>query len=555
MADLSQVEQALIKADAAGDVAGATVLANEVRRLRAAPKDYKAMQVVEPADPTADMSFLEKFNAGAGKALTDLWEGGKQLVGAGPNAQAVRSRAELDAPLMRTGAGLAGNIGTNLAMLAPAMLAPGAATVPAAGAIGATTMALQPTENPVERLKNMGLGFGLGAGSQFAGTAGANLLGQKAAEQQAAAQTARVQNAVRDKALAAGREAGLVVPPSTINPTLANSMIESVGGKIATQQQFSAANQKVFDELGRKGIGLQPNAPVTEQILGNMRKAEGQAYEAVKKAGVPVKADPEFVQSVQGLGGSYPAAAQELPEIIKNPLLDKLKGAFDQMVNGQPISTNAAVEAVKSLRRSATDNFKAFGDPEKLALARAQRSAAEALDDLLERNLVAAGKGDIATAYQTSRVNIAKLHDAEAALTPGGHFDARVIARISEKHPVSGEFKTIADFAGNFPKAAQTGEAVGSPAVHALRPSIGSAVGGTIGGVPGAVIGGAAGVAVPWAARQAMMSKAGQAAMATPSYSPGLLGNAASAGLLPSPQTAGLLSRTAIPAIYMGLMQ
>ena len=153
-------------------------------------------------------------------------------------------------------------------------------------------------------------------------------------------------------------------------------------------------------------------------------------------------------------------------------------------------------------------------------------------------------------------MNIAKLHDIDAALTPSGHIDARVLAKISERHPMSGELKTIADFAGNFPKAVQTGEKVGSQGIHALRPLGGSMIGTALGGgIPGAVAGAAAGVAVPWAARQAMQSSIGQAAMATPSYSAGLLGNAASAGLLPSPQTAGLLSRTAIPAIYMGLMQ
>ncbi len=511
----------------------------------------KKIEYDNAPNPTEGMSFTEKLNAGIGKALSDVGGGMMQLVGQGPSAAEVREQRKLDSSLMKTGAGVTGNVLGNLAMVAPAMVAPGAATVPAAGAIGASLAALQPTENTTQRLVNMGVGFGLGAGSQYAGTTGARLLGERAARNEAAAQTAKVQNAVRDQALEAGRKAGYVVPPSTINPTLKNTAIESLGGKIATQQQASVKNQAVTDTLARQALGLKPNAPLTEQIIGNMRKQEGQAYQAIKNIPGKFNADQQFAQEVGAIGQDMQQVAQEFPNSTKNAAIENLLA--DLKIGSY--SPGAILQKVKMLRADASANFKAFNDPEKLALARAQRSAAEALDGLVERNLATIGNGQLASSYQAARVSIAKLHDIEAALTPGGHIDARVLAKIAENGRVTGPLKVIADFAGNFQKAVQTGEKVGSPMVHALRPSIGSAVGGVIGGVPGAAIGGAAGVAVPFAAREAMLSGAGQSIMATPSYSAGLLSGAANAGLLPSPEVAGLLSRTAIPAIYSGMAQ
>jgi hypothetical protein len=496
-----------------------------------------------------DMPLGSQVLAGAGSAVQNVVDASKQLVGRGPNAEQVQERRALDAPLMQTAGGLAGNVAGNLTMMAPASLMPGGATVPGAAAVGGILGALQPTVDATERLKNMGIGAALGGGAQWLGTTGATMLGQRAAANEAAARISQAQNAERDAVLEAGRKAGYKVPPSTINPTLPNTAIESLGGKIATQQQFSVANQTVTDTLGRKAIGLQANAPLTDQVLNNMRKAEGQAYEAIKSVPGKFNADQPFAQDIGKIGKDLSQAAQDFPNSTKNAAIENLMADL----NIGSWTPRGIMEKVKMLRADASTNFKAFSDPEKLALARAQRQAAEALDGLVERNLAMSGQGNMAAEYQAARRNIAKLHDIQSALTPGGHIDARVLAKIGENQPLSGELKTIADFAGNFPKAVQTGEKVGSPMVHALRPSIGSAVGGVIGGVPGAAVGAATGVAVPWLARGAMLSGPGQSLMATPSYSAGLISAAAQRGLLPGPEMGGLLLRSTVPAGYMAL--
>lgn len=108
-------------------------------------------------DPTEGMSGTDKFLAGAGGAMTDLARGIGQMFGAVSREDVAEARAR-DKPLQATGAGTAGNIVGNVAMIAPSLLIPGAATIPGAAAVGAVTGALQPSTSTKETVTNTGLG-------------------------------------------------------------------------------------------------------------------------------------------------------------------------------------------------------------------------------------------------------------------------------------------------------------------------------------------------------------------------------------------------------------
>src|SRR3990167_8378044 len=98
------------------------------------------------ADPTAGTGFVQRFNEGMGKAFSDIGGAAGQLVGMGPSAEETRETRQRDAPLMKTGAGMAGNVAGNIAAFAPLAVVPGANTVAGAGALGASIGALQPSE-------------------------------------------------------------------------------------------------------------------------------------------------------------------------------------------------------------------------------------------------------------------------------------------------------------------------------------------------------------------------------------------------------------------------
>lgn len=108
-------------------------------------------------DPTQNMSGFKKFAAGGGKAIYDIGRGIGQMTGILSQEDIDRAK-ELDAPLMRTGAGMAGNVAGNIAMALPTAAIPGANTVTGSSLIGAGLSALQPTESGESRLSNAGVG-------------------------------------------------------------------------------------------------------------------------------------------------------------------------------------------------------------------------------------------------------------------------------------------------------------------------------------------------------------------------------------------------------------
>jgi hypothetical protein len=101
---------------------------------------------------------LSRFLAGAGKGMTDIGRGAAQMVGA-IDRQDVDEIKKRDAPLMNTGAGMAGDV---VGQIAPAIPF-AAAGIPAAIGVGAAQGALTPVGTQDSRLQNMAIGGGLGA--------------------------------------------------------------------------------------------------------------------------------------------------------------------------------------------------------------------------------------------------------------------------------------------------------------------------------------------------------------------------------------------------------
>lgn len=176
--DAKKIEAFMQKASAAGyseDEIKAAV------QQRYGQKKPSAPEVA--LDPTEGMSGLEKFLAGTGKAFVDIGRGAGQLAGDAaeafgadrpswaPTQADIDEARRLDAPLMKTGAGVAGNVVGNVAALAPAALVPGANTIAGGATLGALTGAIQPVSSAESRSGNMALG-GIAGGALPAVTRG-----------------------------------------------------------------------------------------------------------------------------------------------------------------------------------------------------------------------------------------------------------------------------------------------------------------------------------------------------------------------------------------------
>ena len=482
--------------------------------------------------------WLDRTLAGAGKAFVDIGRGAKQaivnyglnsapgvgyreaeLVADAMRTENAKSRA-IDAPLMETRAGVAGNIAGSIAATIPALAVPGANTVAGAGAIGAGLGALQPEAEKGETAINAATGGAFGAAAQGVGGKISQWAGQKLAARSANASTAEAQNAVRDATLKASRKVGYVVPPSTANPTAANRVAESISGKAATHQTAAVKNQRITNRLVREELGMSADAPLTKESLNAIRTEEGNVYKAIKNSG-RITVDDAYVDDLSKLSESVDEVAKDFPELNVgankeiNKLVDGLlKDSFD---------AKSAVELIKQLRKEASSNlsFAASADPAKRALGTAQREAAGAVEDMMIRHLQNTGKGSLAQRFDAARTRIAKTYSVEAALNEGtGNVVASQLGtQLKRGKPLSGRFQTIAKFAQAFPDAAK--ELKSSPGVSAVDALVGGIGGIAVNPALAALPIGRIGV------REALLSRAGQAATVTPSYKPGSTGTAA----------------------------
>lgn len=496
-------------------------------------------------DPTKGMSGTEKFLAGAGKAFTDAARGVQQIIPAGaalggagldeqgnptdPAAaqfyesenqrqrdlqQEIDESRRLDAPLMRTGAGIAGNIAGNIAMAAPTMAVPGANTVTGAGVIGAIQGAVQPTATGESRAQNVATGAVAGAATQGAFNVGGKILHGAAASNVAKTAARKTEDAVKNEVIREAKEVGYVLPPSQAKPSLLNRFLEGVSGKIQTAQKASIKNQDVTNDLVRKALGLNGDAPITPGVLAQVREQAGDAYQAIKDIGKPLVSTRNYRQTLAKIGSEWNAASKEFPNLVKDKEIKELVGDL----NKKYISPEGAVEMIKKLRFDASANIKNSDDSVKMALGFAQKKAANALEDLIESNLQKSGQGGLVSQFRKSRELIAKAHAVEDALNEStGNVSARYLGKLLDKGvPLTGELRTAARFAKTFEKAAQDVEKVGSlPGFSPLDVAAGG-IASAASGNPALL----AAVAGRPAIRSVILSKPYQNAFTTPSYKP-----------------------------------
>lgn len=442
MATLAQLQSALVKADAAGDVEAARAFASEIRRMRSAKPE--PMNV----DPTEGMSGTDKFLAGVGKAMTDVGRGVGQFVGLVDRNDVAESR-RLDSPLMNTGAGAAGNFAGNVAMLAPTAMIPGANTVAGAGVIGAAAGLAQPSTSTQETVTNLLLG---GAGGA-AGQAVANKLPgivqgwkQKAA-QEAADRTA--QTAQKFSAAQTGNKLGYVVPPADMNPGTATELLSGLSGKIKTAQVASQRNQAVTDKLARQALGLADDAQLTPDVLQAIRnQAAGSGYAPIRQAG-QIVADADYGKALDAIASQYQGAARSFPGAAKNPVLDMVEG-----LRSQAFDAGDGLDMVKVLREAADKAYRS-GDT---GLGKASKAAADAIESQIDRSLSASGNKGALEAFREARKQIAKTYSVQKALnSETGSVSAQKLAQeLAKGKPLSGELRDVAEFATAFPKAAQS---------------------------------------------------------------------------------------------------
>lgn len=422
--------------------------------------------------PTAGMTGTQQFLAGAGKSYEDLGRGARQLaaslgIGNRASAQADIDAAKArDAPLMASGAGRAGNIVGDVATTLPAAAIPGAGTAIGAAGIGAGLGALQPTASGESRTANVLGGAVGGLGGKVAGDVASKGLGFVADK------LGRIRPAGAATEAGALMEQGYKLPPSYAKvagakPGALASWAEGFGGKVKTEQAFSAKNQANTNRLVRKGLGLGEGDKVTPDEVRDLRETAGETYEALKNWKGQFTGTAKFNKALDAIEGSTtqvsrPERAGLLRSEQVGKLVESLRGDY---------SPDEAVEILKKLRADAGSNIRSLDAPTK-ALGRAQRQAASALEGLIDEHLSkdAAGKG-LYKAFTQARKTIAMSYDVEKALNETtGNVSAVKLAKLLGKRPLSGELEKVAKFGKGYSGIAREVEQRGSRAGPAHSP-------------------------------------------------------------------------------------
>ena len=474
-----------------------------------APKLMSAAGI-NPAD---DMSTTERTLAGIGSGMSSVVRalgGGSLLAKVGLPASKEDAQ-ENDAALMATTAGKVGRVIGTAAPALPTMLIPGVNTYTGAALAGAGTGAAFTEGDLQDRLE----GAAFGAAGGFAGKglgdalgASARTLGPKMAANRAAQQTA---NAQRDAAAIAARQAGYVLPPADVRGGLLNEALGGLSGKIKTAQVASARNQGVTNDLARKALGLADDAQLTPDTLQAFRNAAASSgYSPIRAAG-EVAADATYTKALDAIAGQYQGAARSFPGAAKNPVLDMVEG-----LKQTKFDAGDALDMVKVLRESADKAYRA-GDT---GLGKANKAAAAALEDQIERHLKGAGDDAAMAAFRKARQDIAKSYSVQKAVNPAtGDVSAQSLAReLVKGKPLSGDLRAIAEVGNAFPKATQSLK----EAPKAVSP-LDFFSGGSIAALLGNPLALATVGARP-AARSLLLSKGYQGLLARPpSYTAGLL--------------------------------
>ena len=431
---------------------------------------YKQKPEVQPInfDPTDGMSTTDKLLAGAGKAFADIGRGVGQMVGAVSDKE-VNDAKRRDAALMNTGAGTVGNVVGNAAAIAPALFIPGANTYAGATLVGGVSGALQPVGEGESRLENIGYGAAGGAAGQGAGNLISKAIGKNVAN--AAAQQAL--NATKDATLETAQKAGYQVPKSLTNPSFISNRLESLAGKAATKQAAAANNQQVTNNLARQYLGLAPDTPLDKASMEILRDTYAEPYRIAASLPAPSNA-------FTGVGVANPTkkSGAQLVDAIKEAR-DASRAAWRSFNTGMAQSpTKVRKEAIKA------DRMVAKLENELEALAQ-------------QNNMP-----DLVNELRNARVNIAKVHSVENALNEAtGDVSARTLMAQGKRSKLTGEAKTIADFAKAFPQVAQDG--VKNPAAGVSKMEMGLAS--ILGGIGGASAGfpGIAAAAIPFSSHLA----------------------------------------------------
>ncbi len=247
---------------------------------------------------------------------------------------------------------------------------------------------------------------------------------------------------------------GATLPPTQVNPSMLNRLLEGFSGKQQTGQVASIKNQEVINAQARKTLNLPEDTVITPQVLQDFRDIKGQAYDALK-ANNTYYADKQFFTDINKRTAELQKLANTTDVTAELRVLNGLKQMnFDGV---------GLVEQMKRLRYDGEGNLASMA-PKDRSLGQAQKFAARQLEDLAERNLKNFNQPDVMSNFKQARQDIAKSYTIEKSLNAvtGDVSGAKLGQRAAQGKIVPSELQALADAAAAYPTAFQNTARIGS---------------------------------------------------------------------------------------------
>ena len=408
MADIAQLESALVKADAAGDVDGARTLAAEVRRLRGQqfPVNIGSSSMKQSIH---EAIAADKFPAGAaavagiGSALDNaaMWLKQK-FVGLTPqDTNAVADNREI----ANTGPGMLGNVAGNMMMLGVPMVAGTKALSGALGNVGAAAAVGAPTGIVTRPLlgDETTLGSaGIGAAGGAAGAAIANGLARVA------------QPIMQSDAVKTLLSRGVVPTPGQALGGRANLIEERLSSAPLVGDVINAAKTRGVGELNRavydsalSPIGQKSTAPLGRDGVLQVKDALSEAYENLLPR-LRFQADPQFateLKTVQQMAaqGLEPNSVRTFERILQDKVVSKL--------NPQGLASGQTIKQVESELSRLIRGYSSDPSFDNRQIGNALRQVQQSIRD----NLARVNSGPVAQELQAINQGYANYATLRAA--------------------------------------------------------------------------------------------------------------------------------------------
>lgn len=334
-----------------------------------------------------------------------------------------------------------------------------------------------------------------------------------------------VDRSVKDTAIKEAREAGFVTTPAVSDAGYKARALEGILGSPKLQHGAKFKNVETSKTLVKQDLGIDPHTPLSKGAVEDVISNQGKVYEELKQVG-KFAPDNQFTRDLKILEAEVIARNRYKTTAnaeFANILDDLKKPGFD---------AEDAVNLMKGLRADASANLLAVekgaaSKPQQMALGQYQKRAAQALENMVARNLADAekafpgyGYGELSSRFSNARQTIAKGKNILKSLDEHGNIDARKLGELRAKGAyMSGGTEKVAKFGAGFPEIASVPH--GSMNVPITWTE--------------GLIGGLGATMSPWAlaypvarggGRSLMLSKAGQKMFGPQTFEPGMLSSA-----------------------------